>query len=555
MVILHGAVSDNDGIPDAWERRYLPNLQPSQVDVDDDQDGDGLTNWQEWLLGTDPTNWDSDNDGINDDYEVYSSGTNPASGDSDHDGAPDAWELILGADPGDPNSLPNEPLFTINSTYNGITIRESEVNQLSLWQFPKTLADKLPELSEARWAPGPDSRTPVETQLQLAYPLEYDLTIPLIKVKITDTASGQVTEAAVDDFLIEAGTLKSNVITTQVTLGIEASEFLLPVEVAPEVLAVNSDFDEGRVKPLEGTPYFYAIPDCDDMEEGIDPKTGAGNTELLIGAQRDHLDGEYSQGELITDEMHKGWFGVNPNQLGDDFWDGANVTIRKVDKIDPDTGRQESGQIRFYAKWGEGNGDFYGIIPYDLQTLAPKNLVTSGVNKRAGEGVYGSTSTIPDDAEFWMEGVRPGKITLEWRFQKGDIDVKHEQTFLVATQKSKQEWIDEVYYQLKLQTSIPGYPPTLDFTKYNPANGFFDPSKPLDNGGLAELNHHYIREIYYYYRQLFIEKPEEFYWAGMAKVAGASVYGGMADLQIWKHAQETIEGRAGAALVSGDSSY
>ena len=325
---------------------------------------------------------------------------------------------------------------------------------------------------------------------------------------------------------------------------------LLPVEIAPDVLAVNSDFDEGRVKPLEGTPYFYAIPDCDDMEEGIDPKTAAGNTELLIGAQRDHLDGEYSQGELITDDMHKGWFGVNPNQLGDDFGDGANVTIRKVDKIDPDTGRQESGQIRFYAKWGEGNGDFYGIIPYDLQTLAPNNLVTSGVNKRAGEGVYGSTSTIPDNAEFWMEGVRPGKITLEWRLQKGDIDVKHEQTFLVATQKSKQEWIDEVYYQLKLQTSIPGYPPTLDFTQYDPGQGFFEFSS-----GIPGINHHYIREIYYYYRQLFIEKPEEFYWAGMAKVAGASVYGGMADLLIWKDAQETIEGRAVAALVSLDSNY
>ena len=47
---------------------------------------------------------------------------------------------------------------------------------------------------------------------------------------------------------------------------------LLPMELAPDVLAVNSDFDEGRIDPDTG----YAIPDCDDIP-GVDRKTGAGN--------------------------------------------------------------------------------------------------------------------------------------------------------------------------------------------------------------------------------------------------------------------------------------
>ena len=34
---------------------------------------------------------------------------------------------------------------------------------------------------------------------------------------------------------------------------------LLPMEDGPKVLAVNSDFDEGRIDPATG----YAIPDCD----------------------------------------------------------------------------------------------------------------------------------------------------------------------------------------------------------------------------------------------------------------------------------------------------
>jgi len=61
--------------------------------------------------------------------------------------------------------------------------------------------------------------------------------------------------------------------------------FLLPVEGAPEVLAVNSDFDEGRIDPSTG----YAIPDCDDVP-GVDPKTGSGNGELRIDTEREHLN-------------------------------------------------------------------------------------------------------------------------------------------------------------------------------------------------------------------------------------------------------------------------
>ena len=314
---------------------------------------------------------------------------------------------------------------------------------------------------------------------------------------------------------------------------------------APEVLPVNSDFDEGRVWEV-GLGYVYAIPDCDDVR-GVDPKTGAGNTLIGLSAVRDHLDDPHIKAnKLVTDDLHNGWFGVPPTVLDDDFWDGATVTIRKIDKVDEDTERKESGQIRCYAAWGDDNDEYYAIIPYDLETLAPNNLVNSGIKGRPNEGVYGSSSTIPENAGYWMEGVRPGKITLEWRFQKGAADFKYVQTFLVATQKSKQEWIDEVHYQLKLQTSIAPYPPELDYTKYDTDNGFWE-----RGSGITGVNHHYVREIYYYYRQLFVEKPEEFYWAGFAKVAVAAVYGSMADMQFWKEAQETLEFRLFHALNGG----
>ena len=47
-----GPDTDNDGLPDAWERQYARNL--SALNGGDDKDGDGLTNTQEFLSDTDP---------------------------------------------------------------------------------------------------------------------------------------------------------------------------------------------------------------------------------------------------------------------------------------------------------------------------------------------------------------------------------------------------------------------------------------------------------------------------------------------------------------------
>ena len=311
------------------------------------------------------------------------------------------------------------------------------------------------------------------------------------------------------------------------TGGRAAGMSLVPMEVAPEVLAVNSDFDEGRIDPATG----YAIPDCDDMP-GVDQKTGSGNTQTALNASRAHLDGLFANDEKVTEDMHKGWFGVNPNRLNDDFWAGANVTIRKIDKIDDETGYKESGQVRFYAKWSSGH---YGISPYDFQTLQPVNLVSAGVNGNSSN-VYGASSTIPDGAEFYMEGVRPGKITLEWRLQKGTIDVKHEQTFKVETRKSVAEWQEEVRYQIRLQTKVKSGT-EVDIALYHSGNGFRNTSGNQAPGTDNVLR---VQAIYYYYQQLFKQMPDKFMWAGMAKTAAAPIYAGMSDLTTWAQVQDAV---------------
>ncbi|MBT8116651.1 MAG: thrombospondin type 3 repeat-containing protein, partial [Gammaproteobacteria bacterium] len=67
--------SDSDGLPDDWELQYFGNLDQNAAG---DYDGDGLSNGQEYGLGT-----------------------NPANSDSDGDGASDAEEVVYGSDPND----------------------------------------------------------------------------------------------------------------------------------------------------------------------------------------------------------------------------------------------------------------------------------------------------------------------------------------------------------------------------------------------------------------------------------------------------------------------
>ena len=56
-------------------------------------DGDGLTNYEEYSIGTFANRTDSDNDGLNDSAEINIYFTDPLDEDSDGDGMPDGWEV------------------------------------------------------------------------------------------------------------------------------------------------------------------------------------------------------------------------------------------------------------------------------------------------------------------------------------------------------------------------------------------------------------------------------------------------------------------------------
>ncbi len=84
---------------------YVSSSAVTEITVLSDTDGDGLTDEEEAVLGTDPNDPDSDDDGLNDGDEVDVYGTNPLDDDSDDDGLNDGDELnVHNTDPLDSDS-------------------------------------------------------------------------------------------------------------------------------------------------------------------------------------------------------------------------------------------------------------------------------------------------------------------------------------------------------------------------------------------------------------------------------------------------------------------
>jgi hypothetical protein len=87
--------SDRDGLPNYWERKY--GLNPNDpTDASLDSDSDGVINSVEFDLDIDPTNSDTDNDGLNDGEELNTYFTDPSNADTDgddHDDGEDKYPL------------------------------------------------------------------------------------------------------------------------------------------------------------------------------------------------------------------------------------------------------------------------------------------------------------------------------------------------------------------------------------------------------------------------------------------------------------------------------
>jgi hypothetical protein len=172
------------------------------------------------------------------------------------------------------------------------------------------------------------------------------------------------------------------------------------------------------------------------------------------------------------------------------------VISKNTNRFDVEIQDREEGEIRIIALRESDNA--WVEVPQD-ENVVPQFL--------RAEGTYAGYN------KWYVEGLHPGRITLEFRYSDGVAEHVIEQQCLVATHKTRGEWRTEVRQQILLQTKN-----KIDMRTFNPLRPF------LQNTG-------HIQAVYGYYEQLFFKHPTEFLWAGMAKMAGAPVYAALSDAE------------------------
>lgn len=111
--------TDGDMLPDGYEVLVLmtdstvyDSYEKEMSDGECDIDEDGLSNYQEYILGTNPYNNDSDGDDLKDGDEINIYDTDPLKYDSDNDGIKDGDEIRLNMDPLSPSATIITKTFT-----------------------------------------------------------------------------------------------------------------------------------------------------------------------------------------------------------------------------------------------------------------------------------------------------------------------------------------------------------------------------------------------------------------------------------------------------------
>ncbi len=114
--------SDNQGIIEEAVQPVAPAVPEENVDIGKevadeqvlfgepiDKDGDSLDDSREAEIGTDPNNWDTDNDQLSDGDEVIIWKTDPKNPDSDGDSYLDGLEVKSGYSPSGPGKIFEPP--------------------------------------------------------------------------------------------------------------------------------------------------------------------------------------------------------------------------------------------------------------------------------------------------------------------------------------------------------------------------------------------------------------------------------------------------------------
>jgi hypothetical protein len=194
-------------------------------------------------------------------------------------------------------------------------------------------------------------------------------------------------------------------------------------------------------------------------------------------------------------------------------------TVRaRAEQFSPLIGFPAGGDISFFYPQLEAVYFSYGNAPVPSAQLRLNGQplsgsVTNDDGPLAGQNIWGQTSvSAPAGA------LVPLKVT-------STNPTNNDYTFGVEIVQDKLYWQNMVQTEMDTDSGVV-------IENYKASSGF-----------LANRNN--LLAVFNFYGKLFAEQPDEFYWAGLAKLVGAPVYAGLSDAEYAK------AGTLGVGTVSG----
>ena len=267
------------------------------------------------------------------------------------------------------------------------------------------------------------------------------------------------------------------------------------VRTAPPKVRANGNFDEGRLDSATG----FALKDSEDDD---------------LKADRDSFhDQKVKAGKIVTTDLAESFFGIIPADLPAGLRDGATISIKKIETKDAETGRPDPGVVRLYAIRNLGEQDEQAMVIPQNVNLAPI-LYGPGAAIFMGKG---------EGVSYWIEGVEPGKLTLELTIKAEGLEYSQKHEMTVVTEQDKAAWQREVRNEILLESGG-----TVDIAKYTVGS---EPAVDPSGEWPFMTNRPNLQAVFGHYEKIYRIGPDKFQWAGLAKLAGAPVYAGLSDAQ------------------------